>query len=231
MLTSSKSSSLPRANKTAMSLAIVVSVLCTGCVIFPMKLKAPANDKATVMVLTNRLAGPVRRIARHAYIAARPAGESRWTIWECCSPASHKSSNPFNPSFGDEVRLHVVVRGSRAERAIECLGPATRQYGSPGYLPWPGPNSNTYVEAMMRRCEIHGDLPAQAIGKDFRGWIGVSTTSGGTGIQIETPIVGLKIGLKEGIEIHIFGLSFGIDLWPPAIIVPVGEGRIGFADR
>ena len=27
------------------------------------------------------------------------------------------------------------------------------------------------------------------------------------------------------------GLSFGIDLFPPAIILPVGEGRIGFADR
>ena len=46
-----------------------------------------------------------------------------------------------------------------------------------------------------------------------------------------TPVLGLKIGLKEGIEIHIIGLAIGIDLWPPAIIVPLGPGRIGFADR
>jgi hypothetical protein len=41
----------------------------------------------------------------------------------------------------------------------------------------------------------------------------------------------VKIGLKEGLEVHIVGLSFGIDLWPPAIILPLGPGRIGFADR
>jgi hypothetical protein len=44
-------------------------------------------------------------------------------------------------------------------------------------------------------------------------------------------VLGVKLGLKEGIEIHIIGLSFGIDLWPPAIILPLGPGRFGFADR
>ena len=39
------------------------------------------------------------------------------------------------------------------------------------------------------------------------------------------------LGLKEGIELHVIGLSIGIDFWPPAIIVPLGPGRIGFADR
>ena len=56
-------------------------------------------------------------------------------------------------------------------------------------------------------------------------------TSEGTGLQLETPVLGLEIGLEEGIEVHVIGLSFGIDLWPPAIILPLGPGRIGFADR
>jgi hypothetical protein len=60
--------------------------------------------------------------------------------------------------------------------------------------------------------------------------LGASLTSGGTGIQVETPIVGVKLGLKEGVELHVLALAFGVDLWPPALIVPFGSGRVGFED-
>ncbi len=66
-----------------------------------------------------------------------------------------------------------------------------------------------------------------SVGKDWRGWIGGGVTSERTGLQVETPMLGFKIGLKEGIEVHVIGLSFGIDLWPPAIIVPLGPGPAG----
>ena len=84
---------------------------------------------------------------------------------------------------------------------------------------------------LLRECDIPASLSSTAIGKDYRGLIGAGVTSEGTGVQLETPIIGLKLGLKEGVEVHILGLSLGIDLWPPAIIVPIGEGRIGFGDR
>jgi len=58
-----------------------------------------------------------------------------------------------------------------------------------------------------------------------------SKTSEGTGVQVESPVVGAKIGLAEGLEVHIGTLPFGVDLWPPALIVPIGGGRLGFADR
>lgn len=211
-------------------LALVAAL--SSCVVAERKLEVPQTDEAIVMVLSNRLGGPLKRIARHAYIAVREAGGGdRWTIWECCSPGSHSSRNPFNSSFGDEVRLHSVITGRRAAKAAECLGPATREYGNPRYWMWPGPNSNTYVETVARACDIPVSLPSTAVGKDFRGLIGASVTSEGTGLQLETPVIGLRVGLKEGVEVHIFGLSLGIDLWPPAIIVPVGDGRIGFGDR
>ncbi len=209
--------------------AIVWLILFSSCVVAPRSLGAPNTDEAVVMVLSNRLEGPIRRIARHAYIAVKK--DTGWTIWECCGPGSHSTSDPFKPSFGDQVMLHAVITGIRAERAIECIGPETEKYGDPRYWPWPGPNSNTYVEAIARKCDIPVSLPSTAIGKDFRGIIGASVTSEGTGVQLETPVVGLRVGLKEGIEVHLFGLALGIDLWPPAIIVPVGDGRIGFGDR
>ena len=123
-------------------------------------------------------------------------------------------------------------RGARAERGIACLREHQSEY-RPGrkYLPWPGPNSNTFVDSLLRRCRLRADLPATAIGKDYRGLVGVSRTSGGTGVQFESPVAGFKIGLKEGIEVHFFALVFGIDLWPPALIVPFGPGRLGFDDR
>lgn len=210
---------------------VAAALLLGGCVIFPRKLKVPGGDDAVVMVLSNRLEGPLRKIARHAYIAVREKGATRWTIWECCSPGSHGTDDPFRPSFGDEVRLHGVHRGKRAEKMIPCIAETTRRYGRPSYIPWPGPNSNTYVDAVLRRCDITTDLPSTAVGKDWRGIIGASWTSGGTGFQIETPLVGLRVGLTEGIAVHIFALEIGLDLWPPAIILPIGEGRFGFADR
>jgi len=86
---------------------------------------------------------------------------------------------------------------------------------------------------MLRRCGLRASLPATAIGKDYRGLVGASWTSEGTGFQVETAIfgLGLRVGLREGVEVHVLGLAIGVDLWPPALIVPLGSGRLGFADR
>jgi len=214
----------------ARSLALLALAL-GSCVILPRPLVAPSNDVSTILVLTTRLEGPFRKFARHSYLAVRPQGVTPWTIWECCSPGSHTRDDPFVPSFGDEVILHGVIRGERADAAIPCIAAATERYGRPSYVFYPGPNSNTYVDAVLRACGLHVDLPATAVGKDWRGWVGASWTSGGTGVQLETPLVGLAVGLGEGIVLHVFSLSIGVDLWPPAIILPVGGGRFGFADR
>ena len=128
--------------------------------------------------------------------------------------------------------MHAVWRGREAARFIRCLRRESPRYEYRNtYRPWPGPNSNTYVDVMMRRCGLYADLPATAVGRDYRGWLGLSLTEGGTGVQLESPLVGVKIGFTEGVELHVFALAIGIDWWPPAIILPVGEGRIGFDDR
>src|SRR5690348_6398223 len=98
--------------------AAIVAAGAGGCVIFPRRLVVPKGDGPAVMVLTNRLGGPIRRVARHAYLAVRQPGVAEWTIWECCSPGRHQKTNPFDPSFGDEVLLHAVYTGARAEKMI-----------------------------------------------------------------------------------------------------------------
>lgn len=215
---------------------------CAGCVIGQGRAVAPDTEDAVVIVGSAALGQPLDGIARHPWVSLRDAGSSEWERWEvmCCPDRSRfstvkRSRRPPESDYGGgggDVRFHAVITGERARRAIECVRREAPRYPDRDrYRAWPGPNSNTFVDYVIRKCGLGTDLPAPSIGKDYRGLIGVSWTSGGTGFQIETPVVGVKLGLTEGVEIHILGMAIGIDLWPPAIIVPVGPGRIGFADR
>lgn len=205
-------------------------VVLAGCTVFERPLVAPANDQATVLLITGGLGHPIEKIARHPWFAVRRAGETEWTLWEVGGGGT--ADDPFANEPYLEPVLHAVWRGAEAEAAIACLErEAPPWLAALDYLMWPGPNSNTFGDVMLRRCDLHASLPVTAIGKDHRGLLGVSWTSEGTGFQIETPVVGLRLGLQEGVEVHVLGLGFGVDLWPPAILVPLGSGRLGFADR
>jgi len=211
------------------SLGILAAALATSCVIAPRKLRAPPNDQATVMLISGGLAHPMDEIARHPWFAVRRAGEQSFRFIEV---GGGGGEDPFQNSPYVDPILHEVWRGAEAERAIECLErEAPPWLNALDYWPYPGPNSNTFGDVMLRRCDLHASLPATSIGKDYRGWFGAGVTSEGTGVQIETPLLGLKVGLQEGIEVHVIGLAFGVDFWPPAIILPLGPGRLGFADR
>jgi hypothetical protein len=178
------------------------------------------------LLVSDGMPEPISFIARHAWFAVRDRGG--WHRVE----VGGGGGEPLEKWGAGDVRVHGVWRGAEAERAIPCLGREAEEYHrTRRYLVWPGPNSNTFVDVLLRACGLHADLPVTNIGKDYRGPIGVSLTSGGTGVQLETPLFGLKLGLKEGVELHLMGVGIGIDLWPPALIVPFGPGRLGFDDR
>ncbi len=223
-------------------LLVAMALIVVGCVIGQRKVEIPTTDKAVVLVGSAALGVPMDGIARHPWVALREAGGKKWERWEvlCCpnsSPMSTVRRSSISPlsdhgGGGGDVRFHGVWKGVRAEKMIACIRREAPRYPHRNnYHGWPGPNCNTFVDYMMRKCGLHANLAAPSIGKDYRGLIGLSWTSGGTGFQFETPVLGFKIGLTEGIEIHLLGLGIGIDWWPPAIIVPVGPGRIGFDDR
>lgn len=220
----------PMRRRPSSALAALAALALTGCTLGQRALVAPPNDQATVLLVTGGLGHPIEKIARHPWFAVRRAGETAWRFWEVGGGGS--ADDPFDNDPYLEPVLHGVWRGAEADAAIDCLErEAPRWLEELDYRMWPGPNSNTFGDVMLRRCDLHASLPVTAIGKDHRGWIGVSWTTEGTGFQIETPIVGLRLGLQEGVEVHILGLGFGVDLWPPAIILPIGEGRLGIADR
>ena len=209
---------------------LVFSVACT---IARRPLVVPPNDVTTVMLVTGELGHPIENIARHPWLAVRRAHQQEWTFYEV-PDVCQCGTNPFhNEGYLDPI-LHKVWRGAEADRAADCIAreaQAIIDRIDRHYVFYPGPNSNTFGDEILRKCHLHASLPATSVGKDWRGWAGAGVTSEGTGVQVETPLLGLKLGLKEGIELHVIGLSFGIDLWPPAIILPLGPGRLGFADR
>ncbi len=206
---------------------------CTGCVLAPRALDMPPNDETTVALLTGTLGHPLDGIARHPWLAVRHKGEAEWHVYEVGGGGTEPDPFHDHGRYGSPI-LHKVWRGDEAERAAACIekvAPGVKSDIEEHYIFYPGPNSNTFGDRVLRACGLHASLPSTSVGKDWRGWIGAGVTSEGTGLQLETPLIGLKIGLKEGIELHVIGLSIGIDLWPPAIILPLGPGRLGFADR
>ncbi len=208
-----------------------VLLSCASCVIGSRSLEPPPNDVATVALLSGTLLAPMDDIARHPWFAVRKAGEAEWTIYEVGGGGTERDPFHAHSPYGNPI-LHKVWRGAEAERAAECLAREAGPWKSQlKYRFYPGPNSNTFGDVMLRRCKLAASLPSTAVGKDWRGAFGIGLTSERTGVQLETPILGFKIGLKEGVEIHVLGLSIGVDLWPPAIILPLGPGRLGFADR
>jgi len=79
--------------------------------------------------------------------------------------ASKGEGDPFEPQCscyeGDtaaaDVRMHALVHGPDAEPIIPCLERETDcTIAKYSYGFWPGPNCNTYVAMMARRCGIFG---------------------------------------------------------------------------
>lgn len=88
-----------------------------------------------------------------------------------------------------------------------------------------GPNSNTYAAWVLKQSGVSGELPPCAVGKDYVPAVGAGRTTSGTGVELETLPVGAKVGLKEGVEADVLGMTFGVSVWPPALKLPFG--RIG----
>lgn len=184
-----------------------------------------------------RLPSPLWWCAIHLVIEVRspddpPGIGETWEVWQ--SPRGEDGTHVCKNLGtirggvgGGDPTLVYELRGERAREPVLWIRQHAREYASRDtYLAWPGPNSNTYVATMLRECPgVRVDLPPTAIGKDWR-WLPISTTTTGTGVQLDLLIVGAQVGLREGVEAHFLGTSLGVGLWPPALKLP-GVGRVG----
>ncbi|WP_081803680.1 DUF3750 domain-containing protein [Halotalea alkalilenta] len=195
---------------------------------------SPADTpEAVVQVYAVRLYDWRGAFAVHTWIAAKPANASAYTtyqVYQWRTPhVSVSQQIPDRMRRGTAPMLLGETRGATAERAIEEIRRAVADYPAANhYRAWPGPNSNTFIAWVLRRTpELSVVLPATAIGKDYPIDGFLASTPSGTGYQLSLAgMLGISLGLHEGIEFNLLGLNFGTDFLHPAIKLP-GIGRIG----
>jgi hypothetical protein len=88
------------------------------------------------------------------------------------------------------------------------------------YRAWPGPNYNTFIAWLAREASFGIELPANAVGKDYAGWLAAGVSTTGLGLHLDTAVLGVQAGLVEGVELHLLGLTAGVGLWPPSLKLP-----------
>lgn len=174
----------------------------------------------------------------HTWIATKPEGSAQYTVhqvigWRLWRNLPSISSSPGTPDgywFGNRPVVLAQLRGSEASEAIVEITNAVKDYPYVhDYHLWPGPNSNTFTAYVARRVpQLKLNLPVTAIGKDFPidGAL-LDRAPSGTGFQVSLyGLLGMIIAQKEGLEINLLGLSFGVDFSRPALKLPF-VGRLG----
>lgn len=205
------------------------------------RLLPPAREdpKASVRVYSAPAGRWKGVFAVHSWIVVKEAGAPHYTRFDVAGwgrPVKTDSWAPDGRWYGNTPQLVAVVEGALAEELIPRIRAAVASYPHGGlgdYRVWPGPNSNTFVAAILAEIPDAGiALPSNAIGKDFRGpglFVGLSPTR--TGIQISVAgLLGLTVAWVEGVEINLLGLVTGLDLRHPAIKLP-GWGPLTILPR
>lgn len=194
--------------------------------------------EAVIQVYAARTVGIRGALGVHSWIAVKPTGASVYTRYEVVgwgvgrgAPAIRVNrSGPDNHWFGSRPEKLADLRGPDVDALIARIEEAVGSYPYPDtYRTWPGPNSNTFVAHVARAIpELRVDLPSTAIGKDYLPDGAVAARSpSGTGVQISLfGLLGLLVGLEEGIEVNVLGLTLGVDVMAPALKLP-GIGRVG----
>jgi hypothetical protein len=199
------------------------------------------TPEAVIQVYTARTWGWRGYLGVHPWIAVKPSNAEAYTVYEVIGwrlrwgeDVVAVRERPADARwFGNAPELLADMRGDGVDAIIKKIDVAARSYPyGDQYTVYPGPNSNTFVAHVAREVpELKIDLPPTAIGKDYLGSDVIAKTPSGTGYQISLGgLFGVMASAKEGLEINILGLVFGINPLDPSIKLP-GVGRIGPARK
>jgi len=195
-------------------------------------------DEAIVQVYAAPTYGWRGFLAVHPWIIYKRPGETAYTRydvvgWRAPQVVQRNYAVPDGLWYGSTPQLLVDHRGEHVQAMIDDIETAVASYPYANtYRSYPGPNSNTFLAHIGRQVPaLKLDLPANAIGKDYRALtdpVGLSTT--GSGVQVSLlGLLGVAVGWQEGLEFNVLALNFGLDLNPPALRLPL-LGRLGLAD-
>ena len=176
--------------------------------------QAPVNS---VELWAGDIPGPVGRFAVHYWLVIhRDDCIERWEVWQL--PALSQ------PSWG-HLHLNLMphdqwLANARHWREQCWHGPEVTDIArevsrSPQhyahchrYHYWPGPNSNTYIQTILDHAGVEFALAPRGIGKDYLGWWGHRRS--GRQQLFSTPLIGVRLGWPEHVELHLLSLCFGM---------------------
>jgi hypothetical protein len=194
---------------------------------------AAQHPDARILVMAGRTRGWKGALALHSWIVIKRENERAWRRYDVAGWGSPVRLNWWPPDlwFGEHGTVVADVKGAQAEALIPRIEAAIKDYPYSNYgdyVIWPGPNSNTFVAAMLRAVpELGATLPPNAVGRDYRPLPYAGLTDSRTGIEASAwGVLGVKLGWVEGIELNVLSLVAGLDLRHPAVKIP-GFGRIG----
>lgn len=197
----------------------------------------PAGDhpEAMVRVFAARTVRWRSIFAVHTWIVVKEKGAAKYSRYDYTAWGDPIRSDGFAPDgrwFGAMPETVAAIDGDAAGALIPKIRHVVEnyQFKSLGdYSAWPGPNSNTFVQAALDAVpEMRAVLPPTAIGKNFPydgRWLGI--TPSGTGVFVSLAgYLGFTVGWVEGFELNFLGAVVGLDVRRPAIKLP-GLGRFG----
>jgi Protein of unknown function (DUF3750) len=177
--------------------------------------------------------------AVHTWIVVKEQGAANYSRYDYTAWGEPIRSNGFAADarwFGAMPETIVAVDGDEARRLIPKIRHVIDNYKFSAYgdySAWPGPNSNTFVQAVLDAVpELNAVLPPTAIGKDYPyegDWFGLTPSRTGVYASLGG-YLGLTVGWVEGFEINFFGAVLGFDIRRPALKFP-GIGRLGMTVR
>jgi len=202
--------------------------LCLIAFVFPSCQQSSIDPAATAVVKDVRIPKDMpwySRFASHSFVDFRSAPKSPWRRIEIVNKDSGLTM--------DEISTEEVFRSQRWGNPVRIVSQSKldghvlasqidayrKSYDDSLYRPLPGPNSNTFTGGLLQSVDgLSGVLDHNGVGKDFR-W-DAGPASGGSGMALQTPLVGMEVGVKEGLNLNLIGLSAGMGIWPPAIKLP-----------
>ncbi len=175
--------------------------------------------------------------AVHTWIATKRTNAKKYTVYQKIgwrvlhdlSPVVVENDLPDRFWFAQKPQVILDIRGKKAEELITKIEAAAKKYPFMNeYSYWPGPNSNTFIAFIGREVpELNLVMPSIAVGKDYFTKGIFAPAVSGTGYQLSIDgVFGITLAMKEGLEINLLGLVYGISPQQRAIKLP-GIGEIG----
>lgn len=195
---------------------------------------ATRHPEARIIVYSGRTGGWKGVLSVHTWLVLKRPNASQWTRYDVVGWGTPLRTNGWAPDgrwFGNRPTVVVDLKGAKAEALLPRVEAAVKSYEyrhAGSYRMWPGPNSNSFVAAVLRAVpELRVALPSNAIGRDFRPRPYFGLTDSRTGVEASLwGVLGAKLGVVEGFEFNFLGLVAGLDIRNPAVKLP-GFGRIG----